>query len=96
MIRSVYIDPSEGRSHVIAQVVYDWHGISSAGRYYVTYNPNTSPCRGGIFVALEEAERQIEALRPTAKKLNGICINCKTKCEGTCEQVWTGCIERTV
>lgn len=72
--------------------------------YIVTYNYMTSPCSGGIFERLEDAEETIVGLRKTAykhldtfkiDKCNSICNGCKNcECAGTVEKVWTGCVYR--
>ena len=90
MLVTRYIDKDGNRNHVLAEVTREKNG-----KYYIMYNPRTCPCYGGYYDTLKAAEANIERLRPTAKKLNSICFSCKTDCNGTCEQVWTGCVYRT-
>ena len=63
-------------------------------KYNIMYYPKTSPSFDGSYDTLKAAEETIEKSRPTALKLNSICINCKADCNGTTEQVWTGCVYR--
>lgn len=51
--------------------------------YRVTFNPYTSPCFGGKFESLEDAEKQIERLRLAARKINTMCLNCNSDCAGS-------------
>lgn len=77
------------RKHVAAEITRETNG-----KYYIMYNPRTCPWYGGYYDTLQAAEQIVERLKPKAKKLNSICFNCKAKCNGTTEQVWTGCVNR--
>lgn len=90
MLVTRYIDKDGNRNHVLAEVT-----MEKNRKYHIVYNPRTCPCYGGYYDTLKSAEEIIERLRPTAKKLNSICFDCKADCNGTCEQVWTGCVYRT-
>ena len=78
--------------------------LANGKGYSVTYNYMTSPCSGGIFEKLEEAEETILRLRKTAykhvdnfkiDKCNSMCNGCKNpECAGEVEKVWTGCVFR--
>lgn len=94
MIVGRYVDKDTGKKHIVADITYKWNGKSNKNKYYVCFNPETSPCNCGVYETLEEAEKVIKRLRPCAAKLNSICIKCTTECFGTFEQVWTGCIYR--
>ena len=60
--------------------------------YRVVFNPYTSPCFGGKFESLEDAEKQIKRLRPAARKINTMCLNCNSDCAGSFNMVYTGCV----
>ena len=64
-------------------------------KYYVIFNPYTSPCSTGRFDSLEDAEKQIERLRPAARKINTMCLNCNSDCSGSFNMVYTGCIYKS-
>ena len=89
LIVARYIGEDGNKDNVIAEISKEYNG-----KYFVVYNPKTSPCNGGYWKTLEDAEKIVNRLRPTAKKLNSICIDCKTDCNGTCKQFWSGCIYR--
>lgn len=89
MLVERYVDQDGNRNHIVANITK-----ARNGKYYIMYDPIICPYNGGCFDTLKAAEKIIEESRPTARKINNICINCKTDCIGTCEQVWTGCIYR--
>ena len=91
---SRYVDNDKRKMWIIADIYRLYH--KSGKKYMVTFNPDTSPCSTFIlYETFEEAESHVKRLRPTAAKLNGICVNCNnTDCIGTTEQVWTGCSYR--
>ena len=60
--------------------------------YHVVFNPYSCPCSGGRFKSLEDAEEQIKRLRPAARKINTMCLNCNSDCAGSFDMVYTGCI----
>ena len=64
-------------------------------KYHVVFNPYSCPCPGGRFDSLEDAEKQIERLRPAARKINTMCLNCNSDCSGSFNMVYTGCIYKS-
>lgn len=64
-------------------------------KYYVVFNPYSCPCPSGRFDSLEDAEKQIERLRPAARKINTMCLNCNSDCSGSFDMVYTGCIYKS-
>ena len=61
-------------------------------KYRVVFNPYTSPCFGGKFESLKDAENQIKWLRPKARKINTMCLNCNSDCSGSFGMIYTECV----
>ena len=75
------------RKNIVADLIR-----AQNGKFFIEYNPKTSPCTCGGFDSIRDAETVLRKHRPTAKKLNSMCINCTSDCKGTTETVWSGCV----
>lgn len=73
------------------------------GRYFIRYNVKWHDrynsfihgCSAGPFDTEDDARRTLKKHRPGAVLINSICNACRTECNGTAIEHYTGCVYKT-
>ena len=93
IVSSYFINPED--EEITADDIVAVVDLIHSG-YMVTFNPYTCPAGGAIYDNLKDAESSIKRLRPTAIKINNMCADCMTDCNGTFDLKQYCCIHRMV